>query len=392
MGSAVAAPSSPSSPPRQTRSNGLPAPLPAANRRGKRRRNTGADDGDATDHRQPKRSKHNHPTISFEEVYSDGHAEYRHVIVEFPPDSGDWFILRCEKCGLHFGRNALQGGAKHLNGARHGFLRREWALAVQKLGVRVLGCDEKKAKINNDAFDQALKAGYVPYKRHNDGRAAEAAAENSQRQVSIEASGDDEDHGRQQQQQQRETHHLDPRISTTTTDLQQGQHRGKKAKPFEGVTDPTVGKLYRAWYRGKGFYAVLMLPLGSFETVGVVGNISNMDKQEKAPACYHRSGDGRILRWASGYEDGGPRVRERKFPVMYFEESANLSFQDDHSNHSLVVPPSLGWVAAKHLRPLDINDPECQNRTRGFKNAQILLRRASMSGISAGEKGDRGSG
>jgi len=65
------------------------------------------------------------------------------------------------------------------------------------------------------------------------------------------------------------------------------------------------GKLYRAWYRGKGFCAVLMLPLDSFETVGVVVNISNMDN------------DGRILGWASGYEDGGPRVWQRKFPVMY---------------------------------------------------------------------------
>ena len=38
---------------------------------------------------------------------------------------------------------------------------------------------------------------------------------------------------------------LTPRISTTA-DLQQGQRREKKAKPFEGVTDPTALWLFNA--------------------------------------------------------------------------------------------------------------------------------------------------
>ena len=361
-----------SSPPRQTRSHDLSAP-PATDGQGKRGRSAGddgEDDGDAS-RRPPKRSRHDSPTVSFEEVYGNGRPEYRHAIVEYPQDSGNWFILRCDECGLHFKRNALQGGAKHLNGANHGWLPRDRALAVQEFGFRVLGCDKEKAKRNNDAFDRAIEAGYVPRKRHID-------QAQGQHQESIEPW--DEDHD-----QQRETDQDPPIIKT---DLQGRRQRGK---PFEGITDPTVGRLYRVWYRGKGFYAALMLPLGSFGTVGVVGDISNIDQQDKAPICYRRSGE-RILRWASGYEDGGPKFRGRKFPMMYFEDSVDLSFEDN-----LVIPPSLGWVAAKNLRPFDVVDPECQ-RTRGFKNAQIWLGRARilsatmLGGTSAGEESDKSSG
>ncbi|KAK0631219.1 hypothetical protein B0T14DRAFT_559040 [Immersiella caudata] len=326
-------------------------PGPSMSTTGKRRRDAD-DDRDGGEGGPPKRFQHEHATVSFEEVYCDGLPEYRHAILEYPHGSGDWFILRCEQCGLHFGRNALQGGAKHLNGARHGWLPRDRALAVKELGVRVLGCDKDKAKRNNEAFDQAIEAGYVPRKRSTD-------QPHRQRQEPIEE-GDEE--GR----------HV---------------HHGRKGgKAFEGITDPTVGTLYRAWYRGKGSYAALMLPLGSFETVGVVGNIADMDRQGKAPKCYGRRGE-RILGWASGYEDGGPKIRERKFPMMYLEESAHLVFRDN-----LVMPPSLGWVMAKDLRPFDVSDPECQ-RTKGYEAAQMLLRRASMllpGNTTAGGTGAQG--
>ncbi|KAK0714045.1 hypothetical protein B0T26DRAFT_719397 [Lasiosphaeria miniovina] len=371
---ATAAPSSPlqrtSSPPRQTRSHGLSTPA-ITHQQGRRRRKAGDDndkeDGDDANHRPPKRLRDNNRTVSFEEVYGNGRPEYSHTIVEYPEDSGNWFIIRCEECGLHFGRNAIQGGAKHLSSARHGRLPRKWALAVQEFGFRVLGCDKDKAKRNNDAFNRASEAGYVPRKGF-------ARQTRNQRQQSAETSDEEPSEPFQ-------TGH--PRINATSL---QGQHQ--KGRVFEGVSDPVVGRLYRAWYRGKGFYAALLLPLDSFETVGVVGDISNIDQQKKAPKCYRRSAE-RILGWASGYEDGGPKSRERKFPMMYFEGSADLSFRG-----SLVIPPSLGWVAAKNLRPFD---PECQ-RTKGSNNAQTFLERARMSnaitagGTSAGKESDRGSG
>lgn len=372
MGSAAAALSPPSqrtSPPRrQTRLRGLPVSSVAPGQ-GKRRRDPRDDDEEDGDtNRPPKRAKNNDRTVSFGEVYGNGHPEYRHAIVEYPPTSGDWFIIRCDECGLHFKRNALQGGAKHLNGQKHGRLPKTHVLAVEELGFRVLGCDKDKAKRNNDAFDRAVRAGYVPRKGHTD---------QAHRQSPGEVELSDEDPGQPFETNKQQ------RTNTTV----QGRHQ--RGKPFEGITDPTVGRMYRAWYRGKGFYVALMLPLGNFGTVGVVGGISNIDRQRKAPKCYRRSG-ARILGWASGYEDGGPKSRERMFPMLYFEDTRDLAFEG-----SLVVPPSLGWVAAKDLRPFDVDDPECR-RTNGFRNSQ-LLERARMSStttgnISAGGESDKDSG
>jgi hypothetical protein len=120
-----------------------------------------------------------------------------------------------------------------------------------------------------------------------------------------------------------------------------------------------------------------MLPLGNFAPVGVMGDISAMVRQAKAPACYDRTKEGLVLGWAGGYNDGEPKVRDRKFPMMYLSDSADLSFKQ-----GLMAPPSLGWVAAKDLRPFDIGDPACQN-TKGFKNAQSFLRRVSARSKSS---------
>lgn len=316
-------------------------------------------------------------------MYGDGDPEYRHAIVEYPRGSKSWFIIRCDQCGVHFGANSLQGGAKHLDSEAHGYAPRKWALAVQELGIRVLGCDKDKADRNNDAFDRAVEAGYVPLNE----RTGSGRARRRQGQESVDASDEGEDDDDEDLALLEADRH--PRAIAANSP--QGRH--PKGKPFEGVTDPIVGQLYRAWYRGDGFYAALMLPLGSFATVGVLGDIDGMDCLKAAPKCYRRS-KGHISGWADGYEDGGPKVRERRFPIMYLEESASLSFQD-----GLVIPPSLGWVAAKDLRSLDVSDPECWRRTRGFHNAEIFLRRArtpstmmTTGGASAGGEGDSGSG
>jgi len=305
-------------------------------------------------------------------VYRGGDAEYKHVIVEYPRGSENWFIIRCDQCGVYFGANPLQGGAKHLDSEPHGYAPRKWALAVQELGIRILDCDKDKADRNNEAFDRAVEAGYVPLnERTGSGLARRARRRQVQESVDASDEGEDED---------------------TAANSPQGRH--PKGKPFEGVSDPIVGRLYRAWFRGDGFYAALMLPLGSFAAAGVVGDIDSMDCLKAAPKCYRRS-KGHISGWADGYEDGGPKVRERRFPMMYIEESVSLSFQGD-----LVKPPSLGWVAAKDLRPFDVSDPECRQRTRGFHNAEIFLRRAtttttggdSVGGDNVGGESDSDSG
>ena len=362
---------------------------------GKRPRNTengaeddGEDDGDVSHEQRPKRPRRNRNerTVSFDEVYGGGDAEYKHAIIEYPRGSENWFIIRCDQCGVYFGANPLQGGAKHLDSEAHGYAPRKWALAVQELGIRILDCDKDKADRNNEAFHRAVEAGYVPLnERTSSGLARRARRRQGQESVDASDEGEDEEEDQALLEPHRHPH-------ATVANSPQGRH--PKGKPFEGISDPIVGRLYRACFRGDGFCAALMLPLGSFAAVGVVGDIDSMDRLKAAPKCYRRS-KGHISGWADGYEDGGPKVRERRFPMMYIEESASLSFPG-----GLVDPPSLGWVAAKDLRPFDVSDPECRRSTRGFHNAEIFLRRArtlstttrTTGGPSEGGEIDSGSG
>ena len=103
-------------------------------------------------------------TVDFDVVYNGNH---KHIIVEYPKHSNEWYILRCDQHDdIHFGRNPLQAAAKHLSGKEHGHQRKTFDVAVQMLGIRVLHCDVVKAKRNNLAFGHAWGAGYRPLRAY----------------------------------------------------------------------------------------------------------------------------------------------------------------------------------------------------------------------------------
>ncbi|KAK3933957.1 hypothetical protein QBC46DRAFT_274770, partial [Diplogelasinospora grovesii] len=58
-------------------------------------------------------------TISFDEVYQNGNAQYKHMIIEHPLRSGDFYILKCDEHSVHFNENPLAGVANHLYSSQH---------------------------------------------------------------------------------------------------------------------------------------------------------------------------------------------------------------------------------------------------------------------------------
>ncbi|GAB1319502.1 hypothetical protein MFIFM68171_09712 [Madurella fahalii] len=101
--------------------------------------------------------------------------------------------------------------------------------------------------------------------------------------------------------------------------------------------------------------AVLILPpWGSLAPVGLEGTLVDTgifnegQDMPEPPKCYtYDRVDGRIIRvkgWASGYEDGGPFVRQREIPVLCV----------DNADFHLW---SLGWAWASDLSPLNFHDP-----------------------------------
>jgi hypothetical protein len=102
----------------------------------------------------------NSKTITFDEVYQNGQAKHKDTIIESPPNSRQWYILKCEAHHLRFNQRPLQGAAKHLTGRLHGHPVRDRNVALEMFGYRVIDCNEQLAELNNQAVDNAYANGY----------------------------------------------------------------------------------------------------------------------------------------------------------------------------------------------------------------------------------------
>lgn len=102
-------------------------------------------------------------SITFDELYQGGKPEYKHIIVEYPPDSNKWYILRCDEHVVHFGLKPLLGAAKHLHSSQHSNLSKHHSLAVDLLGILVQDCDAEKVAKNNAMVAKAFENGYHPF-------------------------------------------------------------------------------------------------------------------------------------------------------------------------------------------------------------------------------------
>lgn len=148
-----------------------------------------------------------------------------------------------------------------------------------------------------------------------------------------------------------------------------------EAPTFPGVTDPVPKHLYYAYYDdpksvSRGWYACFIMPWDGdtwVDDLRVDLSMSRMALEEDFPACYipeyttSTENEDPSIRgiqsWAPGFEDGGPRVQERRFLVLFFEHRKGRAgrFGIPRKAGSLVKMPSRGnlpvdWVDAKDLR------------------------------------------
>jgi hypothetical protein len=150
----------------------------------------------------------------------------------------------------------------------------------------------------------------------------------------------------------------------------------QKRKPFDGITDPVVGGLYLGFWRSRsakyqtGWYPVVVLPTGDFEPVGMRGKIADTDLVKHIPVCY-KSEKKSILGWAGGYEDGGPFITKRKFPVMWFEDG-----QVFPPGEKLDIPFGnyFAWLSASLFRPFALFGPDAR-AVGGYDSAESFSER-----------------
>ncbi|KAK8118334.1 uncharacterized protein PG998_002960 [Apiospora kogelbergensis] len=321
-----------------------------ANSRSKRNQQRREEDPELSGHVQKKRktaaATPKPYTIDFADVFQEGFAQHKHMIIQYPPGSA--ISNRIHSMGLR--TTCEQQSIRVPSGTLDIDMSEwpvRWASTIKKMGLRVLNCDATKAEKNNAAFTQALDAGYKPL-------------------------GPDPN----QQPTLKETHQIPSRPwpalrEEVATDTSRPTTRAEsEEREREVITQPLEGKPYLGYWRsgsrGQGWYALIVLPLGSFSAIGLHGSFLETELTKSVPACYERQ-NGAVLQWAEGYRDGERLANKRQFPVMWFHDAQTFSLCKD-----LMIPDPVwyNWLQASDLRPLSSNCESGGNkRPRGYSSA-----------------------
>ncbi|KAK8863156.1 hypothetical protein PGQ11_009391 [Apiospora arundinis] len=145
----------------------------------------------------------------------------------------------------------------------------------------------------------------------------------------------------------------------------EAKERGRKV-----ITHPLEGKPYRAYWRsgsrGQGWYALIVLPLGNFDAIGLHGSFLETELAKSIPSCYERH-DSTVFQWAEGYRDGERLVTKRKFPVMWIHEGQTFPL---HKDLMMPTPAWYNWLPAPDLRPFSADcASDGNNLIRGYNSA-----------------------
>ncbi|CAJ2504638.1 Uu.00g120320.m01.CDS01 [Anthostomella pinea] len=331
-------------------------------------------------------------TITFSEVYQDGKAKHKDAIVKWPAGSRKWYILKCEEHGVHFKERAVQGAAKHLSGKLHGFPDRNQEMAVRTLGIHVVDCNEQRASMNNQSVAEAYANGYTPenpWKRGKrtrpDSTGTHAASSRpaliSSTQMPACSSLEKRSPGKKlkpalpplpgatsspqkisgateiqtagvtsfQSMENDAPLHTVAKARTPIQEIRRKTPTSSSRKPSipaDGLYHPKVFHIYHGhWRDDDQVYPVMILGWGDQTEGGLQRNSNLADtgllhKDSSPPKCYIYSDDA-IVGWAPGYEDGGPKVKLRRFPVMFFDDGQTVA-----------------WIPARDLSKFPLYKPD----------------------------------
>lgn len=133
-------------------------------------------------------------------------------------------------------------------------------------------------------------------------------------------------------------------IAENGSHLSRRQRKRKKRTIGRGDDDqqavPQVlipGKVYLVWERSKKWSAVLLLPTDAMDSVGIPETMETLRLSTNLPDCYLFDTRSKRYKWRKDYEDNGPRVAERIYPV--------LDFDGPHQK--------ARWIAATELKAYD---------------------------------------
>ncbi|KAI0122413.1 hypothetical protein F4814DRAFT_408662 [Daldinia grandis] len=158
------------------------------------------------------------------------------------------------------------------------------------------------------------------------------------------------------------------------------KHNGKKREnkiAYKGVIDPIVGGIYKI-HQGlrKGSYAAVILPIGDFGAIGISESLYDTSLRRSIPSCYiYNKTIKEILGWEKDYDDDGPRVKDRKFPVMSFDGIARDQIPLD--GEFCPTGAKYSWVPARSIRTLEF-DAIISRMTLGYTSAKRFITRLDL--------------
>lgn len=170
---------------------------------------------------------------------------------------------------------------------------------------------------------------------------------------------------------------------------------------FVGVVNPVVGEIYQGFYkdeRSQGWWMCTPLPWEAWEReIGINYSFHQADLFKDLPECYttdrvRAKARGRKMKtvitgWKKGFEAGGSKVKERVFPVLFFDdaegEPGNFKFPADPAkvfsfNKQTLRALPAEWVAAADLRlpGADVGRPVQGRDTAERFRERVQARRA----------------
>ncbi|KAH7630081.1 hypothetical protein B0T09DRAFT_141851 [Sordaria sp. MPI-SDFR-AT-0083] len=316
---------------------------------------------------QPAKRPSTQRAITFDEVYQNGNAKFKHIIVEYPSESQEYYILKCDDHGVHFGANPLAGAAKHLASKMHDHQSKNYNVAVDTLGFRVIGCNAELARMNNAAVEEAVLNGYKPVnllqlsvgKRARFVEANPEFADSFSTPVPSLASPAVETQSPvMAPPTSRETAGpaMAPPPSRETPSPAKERRKSlhvrtpsdRSTRSAVPIPDPKPGRLYKGYWVGdKRHYPVMVLPTQEpdLSSCGLSKTLEETKLLKDVPSCYKvvkaPGGKLKLDGWAPGYEVGGPLAKFRRVPVMYFDRDM-----------------SVGWLSIKDVTEFNFDDPD----------------------------------
>ncbi|KAM0544347.1 hypothetical protein ACHAPJ_011883 [Fusarium lateritium] len=247
----------------------------------------------------------------------------KNIVSEWPTKSGKWWVFRCEEHEKDF--KAPRGASTHLVAAGHKLQgEATFAVAVETLGIQVLGCTSDIARAHNSRLD--------------DNRTT----------------------------RNQEPSRVNPRRNPAATNFlaelnpDNSRHRPALRQRRTPEVDPTTIRpedIYVAWWnKKKKFIPIMVLPFGPWPRSGyntdAPTEIGLLGKKDKLPKCYMPRRPGQTLSWAPGYRDGEDKVAEREYPCVWFNEWRFPSHL------------KMSFIKAKSFRHYDCNNKSTLYRHR----------------------------